>query len=715
MYLWLRRILLIEKFLCSLLGIISFFLFIYWFNCQCCYSPSPELNPGEIALNQRQRSSGGFTLEHSVDVRLFESDLLISSMEIHLDILGKKSDTKFEFNTEQLSHSFTECYNEQCFVPGQLLVMDYDNVKLDMKVVGITVADLGNNVVAKPDAIGMLSKQSTVMWKKISSSQNHIVFIGNAAATTTTNLFKEDFDFEKIGIGGLDAQFKEIFRRAFASRLLPGIAKKMGTNFVRGILLYGPPGCGKTLIARQIGRILNAKEPKIINGPEILDKYVGGSEEKIRALFVDAEEDQKKYGDDSELHIIIFDEMDAIMKSRGSTRDNTGVADNVVNQLLSKIDGVNSLNNVLIIGMTNRIDLIDEAILRPGRLEVHIEITLPDKDGRLQILNIKTANMRENNKMDEEAIRMLPDLAEMTKNFTGAELEEVVRDAASTAINRCIDKNFKPKDPDSIKVTYDDFVSVIQDFTPAFGNKNAEELDALLRHKELCEFGSTSVQLRETINMLISRVMNSEGTPLMSILLRGSPGSGKSALAAHMAKSSEFPFIRMIAPDSFIGLAENQKSSQILSVFKDAYRSPLSLIFIDDIERLIEFIPQGYRFANGILQTLLVLIKKVPIKNSRLCIIATTSCASHLQDLGLAQAFDTVLEVPLLETPKEVSTVLTQYSEIPPSEIKKISSSLKLPIGIKKLLMVLEMARAEKDTNITANSFLECYHTIVQY
>ena len=99
------------------------------------------------------------------------------------------------------------------------------------------------------------------------------------------------------------------------------------------------------------------------------------------------------------LHIIIFDEMDAIMKKRGSTSDNTGVNDSVVNQLLSKIDGVDALNNILIIGMTNRKDMIDEAIMRPGRLEIQIEIGLPDTKGRLQILNIHTANMKKNNRI----------------------------------------------------------------------------------------------------------------------------------------------------------------------------------------------------------------------------------------------------------------------------------------------------------------------------
>ena len=149
------------------------------------------------------------------------------------------------------------------------------------------------------------------------------------------------------------------------------------------MLLYGPPGTGKTLIARQIAKALNCETPKIINGPEIFDKYVGESEKKVRELFAEAEADQEQYGDESNLHIIILDEIDAICKQRGSAGSaSTGVSDTVVNQLLSKIDGVNALNNILLIGMTNRKDMIDEAVLRPGRLELHIEISLPDERGR---------------------------------------------------------------------------------------------------------------------------------------------------------------------------------------------------------------------------------------------------------------------------------------------------------------------------------------------
>lgn len=151
-------------------------------------------------------------------------------------------------------------------------------------------------------------------------------------------LIKPDFQFEDLGIGGLDDEFNAIFRRAFASRIFPpALVEKLGVQHVKGILLYGPPGTGKTLMARQIGKMLNAKEPKIVSGPEVLSKFVGQSEENVRKLFADAEEEYRQKGEESSLHIIIFDELDAICKSRGSRSGDTGVGDSVVNQLLAKV------------------------------------------------------------------------------------------------------------------------------------------------------------------------------------------------------------------------------------------------------------------------------------------------------------------------------------------------------------------------------------------
>jgi vesicle-fusing ATPase len=165
---------------------------------------------------------------------------------------------------------------------------------------------------------------------------NLVSLVGDkvAGSSGATNTIFLPFEFEKLGIGGLDSEFNQIFRRAFASRIWPAhVIKQMGIDHVRGMLLFGPPGeiilyfitfyafstlilflvgCGKTLIARQIGKALNAREPKIVNGPEILNEYVGGSKEKMRELFAEAEKEQLEMGDHSMLHIVILDEMDAI-------------------------------------------------------------------------------------------------------------------------------------------------------------------------------------------------------------------------------------------------------------------------------------------------------------------------------------------------------------------------------------------------------------------
>lgn len=147
-------------------------------------------------------------------------------------------------------------------------------------------------------------------------------------------------------------------------------------------MLFEPPGTGKALIARQLPRIVPAKEVEVVNGPEIFSKWVGESEEKIRKLFEKAETDSKILKGNSGLHVIIFDEFDAIAKKRDLMSDEMSVSYNVVNWLLSKMDGVNKLNNILLIALTNRLDLTDPAILRPGRFEVIVEVNLPNLQGR---------------------------------------------------------------------------------------------------------------------------------------------------------------------------------------------------------------------------------------------------------------------------------------------------------------------------------------------
>ena len=245
-------------------------------------------------------------------------------------------------------------------------------------------------------------------------------------------------------VGGLDGPISVIVRRALASRLYPrALTKELGVAPVRGMLLYGPPGCGKTLLAREICSALGAREPKIVNGPEMMSKYVGDSEEFIRALFADAELEQAEAGDASLLHVIVFDELDAFTRERGSlSGDTSGIRDSVVNQLLAKMDGVDQIENVLIIGLTNRPELIDAALLRPGRLEVQVEVPRPDVGGRQQIIEIQTGQLQARGCLEPRAAAAICGgaLATVTSGFSGADLAGLVRSATSYALERYVDE-----------------------------------------------------------------------------------------------------------------------------------------------------------------------------------------------------------------------------------------------------------------------------------
>jgi vesicle-fusing ATPase len=180
--------------------------------------------------------------------------------------------------------------------------------------------------------------------------------------------------------------------------------RELGLFPVKGLLLYGPPGCGKTQLAREISRALRARAPKIVAAPELLDRWVGGSEKLVRELFGDAEAELAACGGDSSksaLHVVVIDEIDAVFRKRSSNADDSGEAtrSSTVNQILSKLDGVSQISNILLIGMTNRRELLDDALLRPGRLEVQIEIPLPSMDGRREILQIHFAQLRYNGRL----------------------------------------------------------------------------------------------------------------------------------------------------------------------------------------------------------------------------------------------------------------------------------------------------------------------------
>lgn len=204
------------------------------------------------------------------------------------------------YNTDEMAKDFLLQFSGQAFTVGQQLAFQFKDKKLlGLVVKSLEAADLsaissGQSTMPKKTKMGRCLGDTIIQFEKAENSSLNLIGQAKGKAVRQA-IINPDWDFQKMGIGGLDKEFSAIFRRAFASRVFPTeIVTQLGCKHVKGILLYGPPGTGKTLMARQIGTMLNAREPKIVNGPQILDKYVGESEANIRRLFADAEDEEKR-------------------------------------------------------------------------------------------------------------------------------------------------------------------------------------------------------------------------------------------------------------------------------------------------------------------------------------------------------------------------------------------------------------------------------------
>jgi vesicle-fusing ATPase len=278
--------------------------------------------------------------------------------------------------------------------------------------------------------------------------------------------FESDF---RSSVGGLKKEIDAIVRRVLDGRVLRPAQEDdnavddetttelsmaameaeelevLGLTPVRGLLLYGPPGNGKTVLAREISRALRARAPKIVSAPELLDRWVGGSEKLVRGLFAEAEAELDSCNGDSTksaLHVIVIDEIDAVFRRRSAGEDSgEATRASVVNQILSKLDGIKSIGNVLLIGMTNRRELLDEALLRPGRLEVQIEIPLPDREGRREILEIHFEALRKKGRLSKPLCCAIDGVASgysSDKPTIGKEEEKLQSGRKRRAIKRAV-------------------------------------------------------------------------------------------------------------------------------------------------------------------------------------------------------------------------------------------------------------------------------------
>ena len=364
----------------------------------------------------------------------------------------------------------------------------------------------------------------------------------------------------------------------------PELFKRLGIEPPKGVLLIGPPGVGKTLLAKAIANETNAYFIAI-NGPEIMSKYYGESEQRLREIF----EEAKKHAP----AIIFIDEIDAIAPKRDEVVGE--VERRVVAQLLALMDGLESRGDVIVIAATNRPNALDPALRRPGRFDREIEIPLPDKKGRLEILQIHTRNMPLADDVDLER------LAEMTRGFTGADLAALCREAAMHALRRYLplidltQDRIPPEVLEKIEVKMEDFLAALREIVPSGLREIYIEVPEI-HWDDIGGLEEVKQQLREAVEWPLRHPEAYQRLgikPPRGILLFGPPGVGKTLLAKAVATESGANFIAVRGPEvlsKWVGESEKM----IREIFRKARLHAPAVIFFDEIDAIAPARGIGY-------------------------------------------------------------------------------------------------------------------------
>jgi len=385
-------------------------------------------------------------------------------------------------------------------------------------------------------------------------------------------------------IGGLKEEIQRLREMVELPMRHPEIFQRLGIDPPKGVLLHGPPGCGKTLLARAVANESDANFFSI-NGPEIMSKFYGESEARLREIFQQAEKNSPA--------IIFIDELDAIAPKREEV---TGeVERRVVAQLLALLDGLTGRGNVIVIGATNRPNALDAALRRPGRFDREIEIGIPDKQGRHEVLQIHTRGMPLTENVD------LKRLADTTHGYTGADLAALGRETAMKALRRYLpeieleEERIPPSVLEKMEVTMDDFTNAFKEITPTAMREVAIEVPTV-HWDEVGDLEDAKQNLRESVEWPIknSDVFQRMGiNPPKGILLFGPPGCGKTLLARAVATESEANFIAIKGPEVFSKwVGESEKA--IREVFRKARMSSPAIIFFDELDSLVPRRGIGY-------------------------------------------------------------------------------------------------------------------------
>jgi transitional endoplasmic reticulum ATPase len=409
--------------------------------------------------------------------------------------------------------------------------------------------------------------------KPVIVSEDTIFKMGNITKAVDTTIPRITYD----DLGGLKNEIQKIREMVELPMRHPELFEKLGVEAPKGVLLYGPPGTGKTLLAKAVAGETNANFTSI-SGPEIMGKHYGESEERIRDIFKQAEENAPS--------IVFIDEVDSIAPKREEV---TGeVEKRIVSQLLTLMDGMKSRGKIVVIAATNRPDSIDPALRRPGRFDREIEIGIPDQEGRLDILSIHTRGMP----LDEGV--NLEKISKTTHGFVGADLEVLTKEAAMRSLRRILpdidldEEKIPTEILQKIKVTVEDFRDALKEVSPSalrevlvqVPNVSWDDVGGLSELKE---------ELKEAVEWPLQHKEEFDYTDIdtpKGILLYGPPGTGKTLIAKALAKMTESNFISIKGPEllsKWVG--ESEKG--VREIFRKARQAAPCIIFFDEIDALV--------------------------------------------------------------------------------------------------------------------------------
>ncbi len=375
-------------------------------------------------------------------------------------------------------------------------------------------------------------------------------------------------------VGGLKDTIQKVREMIELPLRHPEIFERLGIDPPKGILLYGAPGTGKTLLAKAVANESDANF-FYVGGPEIISKYVGESEERLRKLFAEAQENAPS--------IIFIDEIDAIAPKREEVMGE--VEKRMVSQLLTIMDGLKARGEVIVIGATNRPDSIDQALRRPGRFDREIEIGVPDKKDRREILNIHVRNMPLEKDLD------LAQIANVTHGYTGADLSLLSKEAAIKALRRVLpvinieEETLSPQMLEKIIVTKDDFFNAMHEIQPSALREVFVERPSV-RWTDIGGLDEIKREIQEAVELPLNKpeIFAKMGIrPIKGILLYGPPGTGKTLLAKAVANESEANFISISGAQvltKYVGESEKM----VREIFKKARMSAPCVLFIDEID-----------------------------------------------------------------------------------------------------------------------------------